>query len=353
MMRRSSLIGAVLFGTFVDSACGGSVVANGTDGGSGSGGSAGGGSGSGGTAGVASTGGTTGPSPPSCAALATTCGPNGNEDCCASPLVPGGTFHRSYDGATYTDQSYPATLSDFRLDTYEITVGRFRKFLSAYSQNMIPAGAGRNPSNASDPGWDTAWNKILPADASALTTAVKCVATYQTWTDSEGPNESRPMNCISWYAAFAFCIWDGGRLPTEAEWNYAAAGGIEQRPYPWGAAGPDCSYANFGGTNWPATACVPAGTNSVGAESPKGDGKWGQADLAGNVWEWTQDWYAGPYGQAKCMNCANLTVNSIGNRVLRGCDFSRGAPFLLASYRSARDPINRYSYLGGRCARTP
>jgi sulfatase modifying factor 1 len=55
---------------------------------------------------------------------------------------------------TFTDRSYPVTVSDFRLDAYEITVGRFRKFVAAYSQNMLPTGAGKNPNNASDPGWD-------------------------------------------------------------------------------------------------------------------------------------------------------------------------------------------------------
>jgi hypothetical protein len=89
--------------------------------------------------------------------------------------------------------------------------------------------------------WDVAWNASLPVDAAALTAAVKCNSTWQTWSDSPGtPSaESHPMNCINWYEANAFCIWDGGRLPSEAEWNYTAAGGSQQRQYPWGATAPD------------------------------------------------------------------------------------------------------------------
>jgi sulfatase modifying factor 1 len=143
---------------------------------------------------------------------------------------------------------YPAEVSDFRLDTYEVTVGRFRKFVAAYSQTMIAAGAGANPNNASDTGWSTAWNASLDAGSEALATALKCFGSYQTWTDAPGSAaaESLPINCIDWFEAEAFCIWDGGRLPTEAEWNYAAAGGTQQRVYPWGSTAPDCSYANFG-----------------------------------------------------------------------------------------------------------
>jgi formylglycine-generating enzyme required for sulfatase activity len=53
--------------------------------------------------------------------------------------------------------------------------------------------------------------------------ALKCQM-VPSWTDTAGANEALPMNCLTWYAAFAFCVWDGGFLPTEAEWNYAATG---------------------------------------------------------------------------------------------------------------------------------
>ena len=111
--------------------------------------------------------------------------------CCTSNIVTGVTtasFYRSYDGVTpgYTSQAYPAQVSDFRLDKYEITVGRFRKFVAAYTQDMIAAGAGANPNNASDTGWDTAWNARLPASAEALEATLKCASPYQTWTDAAG-----------------------------------------------------------------------------------------------------------------------------------------------------------------------
>jgi formylglycine-generating enzyme required for sulfatase activity len=269
-------------------------------------------------------------------------------------VVPGGTYNRS------NNANYPATVSDFRLDTYEITVGRFRKYVAAYPGNKPVAGAGKNPNNGSDPGWDATWNgtSYMKADQATLIAAFKCDATYQTWTDSAGGNECRPMNCITWYEAFAFCIWDGGRLPTEAEWNYAAAGGSEQRPYPWGTTVPGnnanlavCGcYYNGSGSCTGVTNIAPAGSVSAG------NGKWGQADLAGNVWEWVLDWSnccSSPwpgYPSSTCNNCANFTATSL--RVFRGGSFIDNASILLSSYRGSPAPTNRHGAVGARCARS-
>jgi len=112
------------------------------------------------------------------------------------------------------------------------------------------------------------------------------------------------MNCIDWYVSLAFCIWDGGRLPTEAEWNYAAAAGSEQRQYPWGATVPtaDASlavyncYFNSTGICSGVSQIAPVGSVTAG------NGKWGQSDLAGNVYEWTLDSFASPYTQIPCSN---------------------------------------------------
>jgi formylglycine-generating enzyme required for sulfatase activity len=308
--------------------------------------------GSSGSGGVSGTGGTSvdgGTSPPSCNGLAGTCGPSGTDDCCKSLVVPGGTFDRSYDGVDSTDPNYPATVDDFYLDKYEITVGRFRVFVNAGmgTQASPPAaGVGAHP-GITDSGWDSSMDWHLAANTAALETALKCDATYQTWTDTAGGNESKPVNCLDWYTAFSFCAWDGGRLATEAEWNYAASGGSEQRYYPWSSP-PTSTTINDSYAVYCGGSCNSA--QNVGSKSPKGDGKWGQSDLAGNVWEWTLDWYANPYSMP-CDNCADLTAASY--RVFRGGGLHDFASYLRSAYRGDYGyPEYRGYGVGSRCART-
>jgi formylglycine-generating enzyme required for sulfatase activity len=295
----------------------------------------------------------------------TNCGPGGtgSESCCTSLEVEGGTFYRGYDDVTYSDMSYPATVSTFQLDKYEITVGRFRQFVTAVVGGWLPTtGSGKhtylNGSNGLsatgggyESGWDaTDWNSLLATTLSAWTTNLSCQAPpYLTWTASaDGGNESKPITCETWYEAYAFCIWDGGFLPSEAEWNYAAAGGggmNGQRVYPWSSpptsTAVDCSHANYG--------VCQVSANNVGSESPTGDGLYGQADLAGNVWEWNLDWYASPYVNP-CTDCANLTPAS--SQVSRGGGFGSDTADVLVSNRGA-PPTDRVVDVGARCARNP
>jgi formylglycine-generating enzyme required for sulfatase activity len=105
-------------------------------------------------------------------------------------------------------------------------------------------------------------------------------------------------------------------------------------------------------------ACVSAGTTSVGSESPRGDGKWGHSDLAGNVFEWVLDWYSPTY-PSSCDDCANLTEPPAGDagsgayRVIRGGSFDGSPACLLNSLRETSTPVGRSTGIGLRCARPP
>ena len=282
---------------------------------------------------------------PSCKALPAICGASANDDCCASTLVPGGTFKRSYDGIS-GDASFIATVSDFRLDVYEVTVARFLAFLAEYPGNIPAAGDGSNPNDPRDAGWDSAWNRELPATASALTAALRC-DTLSESSAASAAADTTPMPCLTWYEAFAFCAWDGGRLPTEAEWNYAAAAGKEQRVYPWSSPATssaiDESRAVYGTSG---TRLLPVGSK------PQGAGKWRHADLGGNVAEWTRDWWQSPYRINPCDDCSEYQKADPA-RVLRG----GGAGFPASNVRTAaRDyasPMTRRYAFGARCARSP
>jgi len=99
---------------------------------------------------------------------------------------------------------------------------------------------------------------------------------------------------------------------------------------------------------------ITGGTNRVGAESPAGDGKWGHSDLAGNVFEWTLDWYVTAY-PLPCMDCAALDTSDPMGRVLRGGGFfNEDVSLLRSDYRGIHhSPITRISSYGVRCARAP
>jgi formylglycine-generating enzyme required for sulfatase activity len=308
---------------------------------------------------------------PSCVGLAMTCGPNASSSCCGTSLVPGNAtgatmagaeYFRSYDVAGDADSgntAYPATVSDFKLDTYEVTVGRFRAFVNAgmgTSANPPAPGAGAHAKIPAS-GWDASFDSSLTGSAAALSTALACSTTVSaTWTAEPGANEDLPLTCVTWFEAFAFCIWDGGYLPTETEWNYAASGGSDQRAYPWSSPPSsvaigcmNANYDNDGSAGYCVNGTVGA-TERVGSASPAGDGKFGQADLGGNVVEWTLDWYASPYS-SPCNDCANLIAAT--GRVTRGAAWDYGPIELRTGLRFFEAPANRDTITGFRCARAP
>jgi len=335
--------------------------------------------------------------PPSCQPGGpgmTNCGPgkSGTESCCTSIEVPGGTYYRTYDepisldapdaGPSLADDggptglADPATVSGFRLDKYLVTVGRFRQYVS-----YLTSPTGAPPKNGSgihthlsgglglansasagayETGWDaTDWNTEIGTGADAASTwdtNLACGApvflSNDTWTSTSGSQENLPINCVTWYEAYAFCIWDGGFLPSEAEWEYVAAAGDQQREYPWGSTDPGTAsrYAIYQGyyTANP-THIAPVGTATLGA------GYWGQLDMAGEVWVWTLDWYTS-YA-TPCTNCACVSTSPVPGdpyRVIRGCSWGNGpAGLLLPPWRDEFDPATRSPATGFRCARTP
>jgi formylglycine-generating enzyme len=298
----------------------------------------------------------------------TNCGAN-SESCCTSPEVTGGTYYRTYAdyGAAPFGLADPATVSTFRLDKYLVTVGRFRQFVAAWNGGVgytPPAGSGKHTHlnggsglNATAGGFEPGWVATDNVHIAPTNANLACDPASDTWTPSAGTQENLPIHCVNWYEAYAFCIWDGGFLPSEAEWEYAAAGGSQQREYPWGSTDPgygnqyaiyDCRYPIGSAICTGVANIAPVGTATLGA------GLWGQLDLAGEIDEWNLDWSV-PYADP-CTDCADTTTPAApSGRVIRGGAFSDGASFLLPTSRDSLPPMpTRVVGLPGvRCARTP
>lgn len=159
-----------------------------------------------------------------------------------------------------------------------------------------------------------------------------------------------PVVNVSWYAAVAYCQWSGKRLPTEAEWEYAARGGLKQPLFPWGDDPPDKKHANYLGARI-------GTTTDVGSYLPNG---YGLYDMAGNVWEYLADEWA-PYsagaqtnpvagGELYASGEGYLGVK--GRRVIRGGSFG-GAPVnLWVEYRDSHPVDGSREFVGFRCAKS-
>lgn len=265
--------------------------------------------------------------------------------CCDTIWLPRGTFRMGFSaeergveeallGTSYVD--HDVTVSSFFLDRFEITRARFLTFAEQYA-GPPSAGSAVHP-HIDGTGWQSEWDGALSADGRA-------------WLDSllpQGDSETledptAPMSELTWFEAFAFCAWDGGRLPTEAEWEFAAAGGSLNRPYPWGS---DPSLSST----------LQASVKAPVGNYPVARGHFGHDDLAGGVREWVFDWYAEDFyggGGRYCFDCANLEPRL--TRVVRGGEDSVCCSNLDTKFRTeARSsalpglPLNAG---GARCAR--
>ena len=336
--------------------------------------------------------------PPSCAvadAGTSSCGAT-SESCCATAPVASGTFDRVYTrgDAGVAEAGAPAAISSFHLDKYAVTVGRFRQYVNYVSgmqgnppidgmgkhvhlnggQGLVNDAPGVPDAGVvHESGWDSLdWGKYIvtgpsPSVRSTWNSNLECTPPEGTWTATPGANENRPINCVNWYESYAFCIWDGGFLPTEAEWEYAAAGGSEQRKYPWGTTypGTGTQFAIYN-CNYPSSSmlCPLDGGNlaPVGLAA-MGVGKWGQFDLVGDVYEWTLDWYA-PFGASPVVNdpayLTPYTTTADGgpafaSRIRRGATFNDNGtslhPWVRTTQINPTGPTARSVTLGVRCAR--
>ncbi len=211
-------------------------------------------------------------------------------------LIPATTFvmgARADDDLAETDEfsAHPVTLDSYYIDLTEVTVAQYARFITEMD------------------GYVGKCNGLL-----CLATHFETINSYLT-DELEGyiprPGFANyPINNVTWHGADAYCRWVGGRLPTEAEWEFAAGGG-DGRLYPWGDAPPDDNLAVFGEIAF--ATLQPVDSLSAGV-SP-----FGLYHMAGNVREWVQDGYDPIYYDlGPPDNPAGPTVNNYDDRVLRG-----------------------------------
>ena len=201
--------------------------------------------------------------------------------------IPGGTYNM---GASDVQSGCPVTVSAFLMEASEVTVAEYEAFAQATSRSM-PSQPGGDPS--------------LPA-----------------------------VN-VTWADATAYAVWRGRRLPTEAEWEFAARGGLTDALYPWGDT-IDAQDANHD--------LNLLGPTLPGSYAANG---YGLFDVGGNVWEWNADWYD---ASLSC-NSTNPAGPGTGTRrVLRGGSWVSYPEQVQCAHRSHADPGAAYSDLGFRCA---
>ena len=267
-----------------------------------------------------------------------------SEDGVRMAFVPAGDFPMGYGGGTdYEKPVHTVRVDAFWIDRTEVTNGQFEEFIlhSRYQTDAEAMG----------------WSYVFDADVSRWIRTVGA-----NWEHPQGPAgglfglADHPVTDVSWNDAVAYCRWAGKRLPSEAEWEKAARG-TDGRIYPWGNGEPDGELANFADSNiglaWAADDVDDgyAFTAPVGSY-PNGASPYGVLDMAGNVWEWVNDWYDPRYYERQTVweNPAGPLAPT--GKILRGGSFADSAGVLRASFRLAYYPSHWYAYYGFRCAKS-
>jgi formylglycine-generating enzyme required for sulfatase activity len=231
--------------------------------------------------------------------------------------IPAGKFTMGHAVCYDVKPVHEVTLRDFCIDKYPVSNGQYRKFCDTTGRDYPP-----------DPGFS-----MMP--------------------DYFTEYSDYPAVNVSWDDVRAYCDWAGKRLPTEAEWEKAARG-QDSRKYPWGEAEPDGSQCNFADKR-SGMMCADKSVDDGFARTspvkqyPAGASPYGVMDMAGNVWEWCNDWYAGDYYE-KSPTENPKGPDSGSHRVLRGGSWDSDPEGLRCAYRSWREPSCRRGLGGFRCA---
>jgi formylglycine-generating enzyme required for sulfatase activity len=231
-------------------------------------------------------------------------------------LIPGGTFRMGSDSGDEDEQPVRVvTIRPFYMDQAPVTNVQFAEFLQAR------------------PEWRKATADRARTDRDYLAL----------WSYNNYPPELRdhPVVFVSWYAAKAYAEWRGCRLPTEAEWEYAARGGLEQREFPWGDL-PDSDRAHFHST---------LGTVPVKTFPPNG---YDLFDMAGNVWEWCSDWYDEHFYDRLVDGVEDpvCDTSETGLKSIRGGAWCYYAYVMRCAFRSGFPPHSADINGGFRCVRS-
>lgn len=258
-------------------------------------------------------------------------------------FIKGGTFLMgSSEGHPEEGPPHEVSVEPFWIDRDEVTVGEFDAFVRATGYKT----------EAERFGWSGVFN---------VETAEWGKVDGANWRHPEGPasnaNPQEPVTQVSWNDAVEYAQWAVKRLPTEAEWEFAARGGLGRQPYAWGSElRPEGRVvANWWQGHFPTRNTVEDGfvrRAPVGTFPPNG---YGLRDVAGNVWEWCADWFSEEY-YANAPRRNPRGPSSGSERVMRGgswmCSENYCSRYRVAA-RSHATPDTGLNNLGFRCARDP